>query len=580
MCGVVGIITKENAQKRALNALSRLEYRGYDSAGIASTDGKNLTVTKAVGKVDQLKEKLVENPVFGDVCIGHMRWATHGVPSEKNAHPIVSGGVAVVHNGIIENYKVLKEELVKEGANFVSDTDTEVISQLLNKAILSGLQPVEAILDVVNKINGSFAICAIFKDFGNLLIGVKNKSPLVVGYGKSAPVMLCSDAIGLVDTCDKVLFLDDKEIVVATSDEVKFLDFSGKELSKTFTELTIDASSVAKDGYDHFMLKEIMEQPLAIQNSLKDISLPSDVKKVTILACGSSYYAGCVAKYWMEKYLRIQTNVELASEFIYRDIVVDNSELFLAISQSGETSDTIAAVSKIIDKADVGAIVNVKNSTLARMSKFQYFTEAGPEIGVASTKSFIAQLAILSSLTFKEKFTNELKSVAGLCDNILRSIVKEISEIAKDLTNYKNAIFLGRGLMYPIAQETALKVKELTYIHAEAFAGGELKHGPLALIDDNIPVYIFAPSGKLFEKTASNVNEVLARGKNVTVFTDNQANISLFEGAKVVQIPHIEEDLAPFTFVLIGQLLSYYAANFLGHDVDRPRNLAKSVTVE
>ena len=580
MCGVVGIIATENAQNRALNALSRLEYRGYDSAGIASVDGNKLTVVKTVGKVDQLKAKLASNPVVGSTCIGHMRWATHGVPSERNAHPIASENVAIVHNGIIENYKVLKEDLIKKGIEFVSDTDTEVVTHLLNLAISSGLSPLDAVLNVVAKINGSFAICAIFKDFDNLLIGVKNKSPLVVGTGKNCQVMMCSDAIGLVDTCDKISYLNDKEIVYATNSEVKFFDFFGNCLTKDFAPLAIDANAVEKDGYEHFMLKEIMEQPLAIKNSIKSISLPSDVKKITILACGSSYYAGCVAKYWLEKYLRIQTNVELASEFVYREFVVDNGEFFLAISQSGETSDTIAALAKILDLANAGAIVNVKNSTIARMTNFQYFTEAGPEIGVASTKSFIAQLTTLACLAFGNELKEKLESVASLCDNILRSIGEEIAEIAKDLTKHKSAIFLGRGLMYPIAQETALKVKELTYIHAEAFAGGELKHGPLALVDDNIPVYVFAPSGKLFEKTASNVNEVLARGKNVTVFTDNQANISLFEGARVVQIPHIEEDLAPFTFVLIGQLLSYYAAKFLGHDVDRPRNLAKSVTVE
>lgn len=579
MCGVVGVFANKYAQEIALAGLTRLEYRGYDSAGIASIENGNISCIKTVGKISLLRQKYALNRIQGHVCIGHTRWATHGAPCEKNAHPIVVGRVAVVHNGIIENYESLKSELISKGCVFKSDTDTEIVAHLLNNYIsVPQTTPLEAVLKTVKRIHGSFALCVVFSDYNDLMIGIKHKSPLVVGICQDNVTMLCSDVAGLAGTCSKVTYLNDDEIVYIEPAGLKFYDFSEKEIQKEFLPLEINADNFDKCGYSSFMLKEIMEQPKAIQSTLDatNYTVPFDIKKITILACGSSYYAGCIAKYWFEEYLNIQTNVEFASEYVYRDTIINAHEMFIAISQSGETSDTIAAVNKVKGKGIVLSIVNVKNSVLARLSDVVIYTEAGPEIGVASTKSFTSQLAALATLAIRN---DNLDSIAGTCENILNNLELQIKTVAQNISQYTNAIFVGRGIMYPVAMEAALKMKELTYMHAEAFAAGELKHGPLALIDDDMPVIVFAPSNNLLKKTVSNIREILARGHNVTVILDDKYDLGI-EEAKVVRIPHVDDFLSPFTFTIIAQLLAYHSAELLGKDVDRPRNLAKSVTVE
>lgn len=575
MCGVIGIVSSENAQEKALLALSRLEYRGYDSAGIASINDGEIECVKSIGKIENLKQKYESNRIDGDVCIGHIRWATHGQPSEKNAHPIIAGNVAVVHNGIIENYRQLKDELLKQGAVFSSDTDTEVIAQLINLAIERGLSPLAAVQDAISDLKGSFAISVIFKGHDDMLIGARNKSPLIVGRGKSS-IAICSDQIGLVDVCDEIAFLENGEIVCIKQSTVEFFNFTGERLDRSFSPIAVDSFSVEKAGYPHFMLKEIMEQPKVIRDTVGEYRLPEGISKISILACGSSYYAGYVAKYWFEKYLKVQTQVEIASEYIYRDSVINENELFLAISQSGETSDTIAAMNKVRSFGTLASIVNVKNSALARMSEHVFLTQAGPEIGVASTKTFVAQLVMLASIAFCGSLNNDLLHISDIYQNALNDINSMTERISQRLASFKHAIFLGRGLMYPIAMEAALKLKELTYIHAEAFAGGELKHGPLALIDDDIPVFFFINSGELFEKSISNLNEVMARGKNVFVVTDSDN----MHGDNIIRIHPVHHELSPIMFAAFAQLLAYNTANVLGHDVDKPRNLAKSVTVE
>ena len=577
MCGIVGIFADKNAQEIALEGLSRLEYRGYDSAGIASINNGQIECIKTVGKIDLLKEKYKGTPVHGQVCIGHTRWATHGKKKKKNAHPIIAGHVAVVHNGIIENCEALKKELLAEGRKFVSDTDTEVVAHLLDKYFIeTNFSPLEAVLKTVNRLHGAFALCIVFDKYNDLIFGVKEKSPLVAGNGANA--MLCSDIVGLAGVCDEVTYLDDKEIACIKAGSLSFYDFDGHALQKSFAKLAISESTFDKGEYPNFMIKEIMEQPKALKDTIEAVktTLPAGIDKITILACGSSYYAGYIAKYWFEKYLGVQTNVEFASEYGYRDSVVNDKEMFIAISQSGESSDTIAAINKVKGRGKVTAIVNVKNSAIARLADSVIYTEAGPEIGVAATKSFTAQLAALASLCMNKDLLGDIPDV---CSHVINKAMPAIESVAQEIIRHKNAIFVGRGLMYPAAMEAALKMKELSYIHAEAFAAGELKHGPLALIDDDMPVIVFAPSDGLFQKSMSTVREILSRGRNVVVVMDENSNTTI-DGAQVIKIPAIGENLAPFTFAIVGQLLAYHSALYLGRDVDRPRNLAKSVTVE
>lgn len=575
MCGVVGIISKSNTHEKAFTVLERLEYRGYDSAGIASVYNGDIHVVKAVGKIETLKQKYNANTIKGNTCIGHMRWATHGVPSEKNAHPIVAENVAVVHNGIVENYAALREELSKDGVVFTTETDTEVITHLLNNFVLSEATPLEAVLKTVKLLRGSFAVCAIFKGREDLIIGIKYRSPLIVGTGENN-VALCSDSIALAGLCDNVAYLEDEEICCISQTKVEFYDFSGRIIDKQFEKLSVDCDDLNKGKYKHFMLKEILEQPAVLQRTAKKLCLPVEAERITILGCGSSYYAGCVAKYWFEEFLKIPTNVELASEFAYRNTVISKNELFLAISQSGETSDTISAFNRVRQTSKTASITNVKNSTLARSADIQFVTDAGPEISVASTKSFTAQLVTLLCLALPKK--PDISEIFAAYNSIFSNLEDEIKNIARHIAKYKNLIFLGRGILYPIAMEAALKMKELTYIHAEAFAAGELKHGPLALVDDNIPIIAFAPSGKLYEKCISNINEVMSRGKSVIVVTDDKSTYSF--DAKMLKIPYLDEVFSPFSFLLVSQLLAYYTADILGVNVDHPRNLAKSVTVE
>lgn len=575
MCGIIGIISKNNAQEKSLNSLSKLEYRGYDSAGLASVDHSEIHVLKSVGKLENLKQKYDKNKIFGNVCIGHTRWATHGKPSERNAHPIVSGKVAVVHNGIIENYKTLKDDLQNKGVQFYSDTDTEVVAHFLNQYVTDGVAPLEAVLKTVSVLRGAFSLGILFQEYDNLIIGVKNKSPLVAGKGKE-DACICSDAIGLAGICDEITYLSDGEIVYIENGNIKFFDFTGAEITKSFQPLSIKADNVQKNGYEHFMLKEIMEQPKAIQDTLNQ-QINIDIRdKITIIACGTSYYAGCVAKYWFEKNLKVHTDVALASEYLYSDPVFQDGETFLVISQSGETSDTIAVIEKVRKHGRVLSIVNVPNSTISRLSDYSYHTQAGPEIGVAATKSFTTQLAVLAKMAF----SNVLGALPNSCSAILseQNQVAAI-DLAQTIMNCQSILFLGRGIMYPIAMESALKVKELTYIHAEAFAAGELKHGPLAVVDNDVPVIIFAPYNNLLEKNVSTVNEVLARSENVFVVTDDKA-AEFFVRMRTISLPYIAPDLTPFTFVIFSQLLAYHIARLKGYDPDKPRNLAKSVTVE
>ncbi|MDR1982205.1 MAG: glutamine--fructose-6-phosphate transaminase (isomerizing) [Holosporaceae bacterium] len=588
MCGIIGIvgIDGKNVANNIISGLEKLEYRGYDSAGIAVVCDRRIEKLRAVGKLQNLKTKLEGNPISGSVGIGHTRWATHGKPTENNAHPITSEGVAVVHNGIIENYRELKFDLQKDGFIFETETDTEVIAHLLQREINNGCSLCKAFQKVLDLIEGSYAIAAIFSSFPNTLVAARHKSPLAVGFGEKH-ICVGSDVSAMSAVCCDVIYLEDGEWVKIADGNATFFDKNSNPIEPVKQKISDDLISIEKGEYAHYMLKEIMEQPSAIRKTILynkiDKEIFHDISRILILACGTSYYAGMVAKYWFEKFLKIPVDVEIASEYRYRSPIIGKNTLAIAITQSGETIDTLEALEYVRKNSNsrVVAIANVKNSAISRVSDFVFYTEAGIEVGVASTKAFTAQLVILARMAFgnHEFLMREFQNLPAICEEAL-DLNDEMKHLAQRIHTANSAIYLGRGSLYPISLEGALKLKEISYVHAEGFAAGEMKHGPIALIDDNIPVICLCPHNELFEKTASNIQVALARGKNIIIFTDSEGSKLLPSETTKIILPTIHSEFAPILYAIPLQLLAYNVALMRGTDVDKPRNLAKSVTVE
>ncbi|MDA9088663.1 glutamine--fructose-6-phosphate transaminase (isomerizing) [Amylibacter sp.] len=607
MCGIVGILGNHEASPILVDALKRLEYRGYDSSGIATINDGVLERRREIGKLVNLADKLVHQPLKGKIGIGHTRWATHGSPTLANAHPQKTGKVAVVHNGIIENFKKLRDELISNGANFQSETDTETIAQLCMSFIDGGDDPKIAAKKTLARLEGAYALCFLFHGYDNLLIAARKGSPLAIGHG-NGEMFVGSDAIALAPMANQVTYLEEGDWAVITRESLEIRDTNGTKIKRSKQTLDLNTQNVAKGNHKHFMAKEIAEQPFvladAIQHNLNtsrdkleisDLELDfKNINRITLVACGTAFLACNVAKYWFEKIARISIDLDVASEFRYREPPVEKNNLAIFVSQSGETADTLAALRYCNkNKMKTLGIVNVDESTIAREASMSMQIHAGPEIGVASTKAFSCQLSILYFLVIKaakEKGIIENNQEAELVKSILQlpsiivdalSLESEIKLAAQELSKASNAIFLGRGAMYPLALEGALKLKEISYIHAEGYASGELKHGPIALVDENMPVIVLAPKDELFDKTVSNMHEVMARGGKVLLITDTEGASEAQEGTwKTIIMPKISNDLAPILYSIPAQLLAYHTAVSKGTDVDQPRNLAKSVTVE
>ena len=607
MCGIVGILGNHEASPILVDALKRLEYRGYDSSGIATINDGVLERRREIGKLVNLADKLVHQPLKGKIGIGHTRWATHGSPTLANAHPQKTGKVAVVHNGIIENFKKLRDELISNGANFQSETDTETIAQLCMSFIDGGDDPKIAAKKTLARLEGAYALCFLFHGYDNLLIAARKGSPLAIGHG-NGEMFVGSDAIALAPMTNQVTYLEEGDWAVITRESLEILDTNGTKIKRSKQTLDLNTQNVAKGNHKHFMAKEIAEQPSvladAIQHNLNtsrdkleisDLELDfKNINRITLVACGTAFLACNVAKYWFEKIARISIDLDVASEFRYREPPVEKNNLAIFVSQSGETADTLAALRYCNkNKMKTLGIVNVDESTIAREASMSMQIHAGPEIGVASTKAFSCQLSILYFLVIKaakEKDIIDNNQEAELVKSILQlpsiivdalSLESEIKLAAQELSKASNAIFLGRGAMYPLALEGALKLKEISYIHAEGYASGELKHGPIALVDENMPVIVLAPKDELFDKTVSNMHEVMARGGKVLLITDTEGASEAQEGTwKTIIMPKISNDLAPILYSIPAQLLAYHTAVSKGTDVDQPRNLAKSVTVE
>jgi len=607
MCGIVGILGNHEASPILLDALKRLEYRGYDSSGIATINDGVLERRREIGKLVNLADKLVHKPLKGKIGIGHTRWATHGGPTVANAHPQKTGKVAVVHNGIIENFKKLRDELISDGAVFQSETDTETVAQLCMSFISNGDKPAIAAKKTLDRLEGAYALCFLFHDNDNLLIAARKGSPLAIGHG-DGEMFVGSDAIALAPMTNQVTYLEEGDLALITRESLEIYDFDGRAIERNRQTLDLNAQNVAKGNHKHFMAKEIAEQPSvladAIQQNLNSarnkLEIPSlaldfrSINRITLVACGTAFLACNVAKYWFEKIARISIDLDVASEFRYREPPVEKNNLAIVVSQSGETADTLAAL-RYCNKNGMKTlgIVNVDESTISREASLALQIHAGPEIGVASTKAFTCQLTTLYFLAIKaakDKGSINSNQEAKLIKSILQlpsmivdalSLEAEIKQTAQDLSKASNAIFLGRGAMYPLASEGALKLKEISYIHAEGYASGELKHGPIALVDENMPVVVLAPRDELFEKTVSNMHEVMARGGKVLLITDAEGADEAQEGTwKTIIMPNIPNDLAPILYSIPVQLLAYHTAVYKGTDVDQPRNLAKSVTVE
>ncbi|MDH4226816.1 MAG: glutamine--fructose-6-phosphate transaminase (isomerizing) [Deltaproteobacteria bacterium] len=606
MCGIVGYIGDRNAQDVIIDGLKRLEYRGYDSAGIAIIHDKKIDLKRSEGKLENLAKKAAKKPAAGHVGIGHTRWATHGRPSEENAHPHVEGGVAVVHNGIIENYLSLREELKKAGSTFKSETDTEIIAHLVNAEVERGKDLETAVRDAIKRLKGAYAIAVISKNDPSKIVGAKQDCPLVVGLGEGEAI-LSSDITAILSTTRKAIFLEDGEVVVITKDSIDVTTVDGKEVAKK--PRTIDWSPVMaeKEGYRHFMLKEIHEQPRAVTDTFRGLLMEEkgdvflnefsiDLKKVSrvcMIACGTSWHAAMAGKYMLEEMARIPCEVDLASEFRYRSPIIGKDTLVIAVSQSGETADTLAAVKEVKRKgAQVLAVVNVIESAIAREATWTFYTHAGPEIGVASTKSFTTQLTALFTIalfiarrneTIKQQAATELiKELLKIPHKIETALASEkhIEDIAKKYFHARDFLYLGRGVNFPMALEGALKLKEISYIHAEGYAAGEMKHGPIALIDEEMPVVVIAPHDAHYPKMLGNIEEVKARGGRViALINDGDKEVST-KADDVIIVPSAPHHLTPILMSVPLQLLAYHIAVQKGTDVDQPRNLAKSVTVE
>lgn len=608
MCGIVGFIGQGPASIPLLTALKRLEYRGYDSAGIATLESGILTRRRAAGKLANLEGKLTRQPLAGRIGIGHTRWATHGRPDERNAHPHAVNGVAVVHNGIIENHDELRKELKLAGAIFKTGTDTEVIAHLVSRRLQKGLSPVEAVRTSLPRLKGAYALAFLFEGHDNLIIGARRGSPLAVGYG-SNEMYLGSDAIALAPLTDMINYLEEDDIAVITRGGIQFFNWAGERLHRAPVRIATSSALAQKGVHRHFMIKEIIEQPDVVGLTLAQyidaargtIGLPAgknlnfqNINRLSIVACGTSFYAGLIAKYWFEHYAGLPVDIDIASEFRYRNSQLEPGNLALFISQSGETADTLASLEFAKMRGQrILSIVNVAHSTIARASEIVLPTLAGVEVGVASTKAFTCQLATLACLAVaagRDRGVLSAESVAVLVRSLANvpgdmqdalELEGKISELARELKKSRNVLFMGRGTSYPLALEGALKLKEVSYIHAEGYAAGELKHGPIALIDKNMPVVVVAPHDMNFEKTMSNMQEVIARAGRVILITDKKGASLAPAGAwKTFVLPDMPGLVAPLVFVVPLQLLGYHTALALGASIDQPRNLAKAVTVE
>ncbi|WP_375270782.1 glutamine--fructose-6-phosphate transaminase (isomerizing) [Sphingomonas sp.] len=607
MCGIVGIVGRDEVADRLLDGLKRLEYRGYDSAGIATDHDGAIERRRASGKLINLTRELAEHPLPGTTGIAHTRWATHGGPTTNNAHPHATEEVAVVHNGIIENFKTLRDELIARGRVFTSETDTEVVAHLVSEQVEAGLDPQSAVRSVLPRLHGAFALAILFRRHPDLLIGARLGSPLVVGHG-DGETYLGSDALALAPLTQRIAYLEEGDWVVCTHDGAQVFDRDNNAVERAVTISGVTGELISKGNHRHYMLKEIYEQPIVVAQTLRSylqrmdetITLPipefelSGVKRVTIVACGTSFYAGMVAKYWFEQFARVPVDLDVASEFRYRAPVMEAGGLALFISQSGETADTLAALRHARAEGQTIAVVcNVPTSSMAREADLLLPTHAGPEIGVASTKAFTCQLAVLAALA-----ANLARAKGQLKPGEERQIVRHLGEapasinaalaydeaiqaMAGVVAAARDVLYLGRGTDYPLALEGALKLKEISYIHAEGYAAGEMKHGPIALIDDAVPVIVIAPSGPLFDKTVSNMQEVQARGGKVVLISDYDGIQAAGEGCvATITMPKVHPLIAPLVYAVPVQLLAYHVAVAKGTDVDQPRNLAKSVTVE
>ncbi|MGX4771774.1 glutamine--fructose-6-phosphate transaminase (isomerizing) [Bradyrhizobium guangdongense] len=608
MCGIVGILGREPVAEQLVDSLKRLEYRGYDSAGVATLEGKHIERRRAEGKLKNLEKRLEAEPLKGTTGIGHTRWATHGKPTVNNAHPHATERVAVVHNGIIENFRELREELEKKGTVFHTETDTEIVLHLVDDLLSRGSKPVEAVKQTLVRLRGAFALGFIFAGDGNLMIGARNGPPLAIGYG-NGEMYLGSDAIALGPFTDTISYLEDGDWVVLTHDGATIFDKDGEAVERDKIRHAASTSLVDKANYRHFMAKEIHEQPEVVGHTLaryvdmatERVSLPvklpfdfNDIQRISITACGTASYAGIVAKYWFERFARLPVEVDVASEFRYREAPLRKGDLAIFISQSGETADTLAALRYAkAEGAHTIAVVNVPTSTIARESETVLQTLAGPEIGVASTKAFTCQLMVLANLAIAAgrargelseadeiKLVHSLVEIPRLMSDALTT-ESQIEKLAHRISKSRDVLYLGRGTSFPLALEGALKLKEISYIHAEGYAAGELKHGPIALIDETMPVVVIAPYDRVFEKTVSNMQEVAARGGNIILMTDAKgAAEATVDSVVTIVMPDMAAAFTPMVYAVPVQLLAYHTAVVMGTDVDQPRNLAKSVTVE
>jgi glutamine---fructose-6-phosphate transaminase (isomerizing) len=608
MCGIVGILGREPVAGLLVDALKRLEYRGYDSAGVATLESGQLVRRRAEGKLRNLEARLAREPLAGTIGIGHTRWATHGRPTESNAHPHATEHLAVVHNGIIENFRELRDELEKTGAKFGSDTDTEVVAHLVTREMKNGRSPAEAVAAALPRLRGAFALAFLFAGEDDLLIGARKGSPLAIGYG-DGEMYLGSDAIALAPFTDAISYLEDGDAAVLTRTSVEVHDAKGGKVERAVLKSSASAFLVDKGNYRHFMAKEIHEQPEVVGHTLAHyidmaaervrlpVDLPFDFRKlerITMSACGTAYYAGLVGKYWFERFARLPAEIDVASELRYREVPLSAGGLSIFVSQSGETADTLATLRYAKEhKQHVLAVVNVPTSTIARESHAVMPTLAGPEIGVASTKAFTCQLAVLACLALaagrargvlSEKEEREMVRALIETPRLMAealALEPQVEQFARDLAKSRNVLYLGRGTSFPLALEGALKLKEISYIHAEGYAAGELKHGPIALIDESMPVIIIAPHDRVFEKTVSNMQEVVARQGKIILITDPQgAHAVHMDSLSTLTLPAMPATVTPLVYAIPVQLIAYHTAVVMGTDVDQPRNLAKSVTVE
>jgi glutamine---fructose-6-phosphate transaminase (isomerizing) len=608
MCGIVGILGREPVAGQLVEALKRLEYRGYDSTGVATLEGGHLSRRRAEGKLRNLENRLRSEPLTGTIGIGHTRWATHGRPNETNAHPHATDVVAVVHNGIIENFRELRDELEAKGAAFKTETDTEVVAHLVSAEMKGGRSPIEAVAAALPRLRGAFALAFLFDGEDDLMIGARRGPPLAVGYG-DGEMYLGSDAIALAPLTDTISYLEDGDWAILRRGGVEFHDTAGRVVKRPIIKSLASALLVDKGNYRHFMAKEIHEQPEVVGHTLAHyldmttgrvalpLELPFDFRKierVAIAACGTAYYAGLVAKYWFEHYARLPVDIDVASEFRYREAPMRDGDLSVFVSQSGETADTLASLRYAKAHGQhIVSVLNVPTSTIGRESDVVMATLAGPEIGVASTKAFTCQLAALACLALAAgrargvlSEADERRLVRGLIE-VPRLMIEalalepEIERLARDLARSRNVLYLGRGTSFPIALEGALKLKEISYIHAEGYAAGELKHGPIALIDESMPVVVIAPHDHVFEKTVSNMQEVAARGGRIILVTDRKgAEAATVKSLVTLTMPEMPAWVTPLVYAIPVQLIAYHTAVVMGTDVDQPRNLAKSVTVE